>query len=50
MKMKENNIKQIWIEWMIVDETQFLPGFVEAYLIQEYYLKNKCLPIWNNSF
>lgn len=50
-KMKEDReIQQIVIEWYIINEQKYLPAFIEALLLQEYYTKNSCLPIWNNGF
>lgn len=40
----------IVIEWYIVDERKILPGFLEAALLQEYYEKHKCLPLWNTVY
>ncbi|MDE7074256.1 MAG: hypothetical protein K2O69_04305 [Odoribacter sp.] len=31
------NIKMLYIEWFIIDSKQYLPGYYEAVLIQEYY-------------
>ena len=50
-KMEENKeIQQIFIEWYIIDEQKYLPAFIEALLLQDYYTENSCLPIWNNKF
>lgn len=50
-KMNEDDeIRQIYIEWYIIDEQKYLPAFIEALLLQDYYTKNSCLPIWNNKF
>lgn len=50
-KLNENNeIQKIFIEWYILDEQKYLPGFIEALLLQDYYTHNSCLPIWNNEF
>ena len=47
---EDNAIQQIVIEWYTIDENKYLPSFIEAQLLQEYYTQNKCLPIWNKEF
>lgn len=50
-KMTEDNtIQQVYIEWYIIDEHKFLPSLIEAQLLQDYYITNSCLPIWNKEF
>ena len=43
------NLDKLIIEYFETDE-KFIPTFVEACLIQEYYLNNNKLPILNKSF
>ena len=51
MKMNEDNtIQKIFIEWYIIDERKYLPGLIEALLLQDYFTQHSCLPIWNNEF
>ena len=51
LKMKENkDLQEIFIEWCILDKNKCLPSAVKADLLQQYYLKHKCLPIWNKKF
>ena len=47
---KDIEIKQIIIEWYIIDEQKHLPGLIEALLLQDYFTHHSCLPIWNNEF
>ena len=47
---EDTEIKQIFIEWYIIDERKYLPGLIEAQLLQDYYMQHSCLPIWNNKF
>lgn len=50
-KMNEDDdIRQIFIEWYIVDQQKYLPSYIEAQLLQDYYSQNSCLPMWNNAF
>ena len=44
------NIKMLYIEWFIVDSKQYLLGYCEAVLIQEYYETYAKLPLWNKEF
>lgn len=38
MKMNEDNtIQKIFIEWYIIDERKYLPGLIEALLLQDYF-------------
>ena len=46
----DTEIKQIFIEWYIIDERKYLPSLIEAQLLQDYYMQHSCLPIWNNKF
>lgn len=43
------DIEKIILEYFETDEN-FIPAYIEASLIQEYYLKNNKLPILNKSF
>ena len=47
---KDIEIKQIIIEWYIIDEQKYLPGLIESLLLQDYFTHHSCLPIWNNEF
>ncbi len=47
---EDTEIKQIFIEWYIIDERKYLPGLIEALLLQDYFTQHSCLPIWNNEF
>lgn len=47
---EDAEIKRIFIEWYIIDERKYLPGFIEALLLQDYFTQHSCLPIWNNEF
>ena len=47
---EDAEIQQIFIEWYIIDERKYLPGLIEALLLQDYYTKHSCLPIWNKEF
>lgn len=47
---EDTKIKQIFIEWYIIDERKYLPSLIEAQLLQDYYTQHSCLPIWNNEF
>lgn len=47
---EDTEIKQIFIEWYIIDERKYLPSLIEAQLLQDYYTQHSCLPIWNNEF
>ena len=50
-KIKEDTkIEQIIIEWYIIDERKYLPGLIEALLLQDYFTQHSCLPIWNKEF
>lgn len=50
-KIKEDKtIKQIVIEWFIVDTKVLLPTFCEATLIQDYFSQHSCLPKWNAQY
>ncbi|RHR62679.1 hypothetical protein [Parabacteroides sp. AF17-28] len=46
------DIHKLVIQWFQTKDTQFidLPLYVEACLIQEYYLKKGKLPLWNREF
>ena len=46
----DSSLKRIYIEWLVIDEKQYLPGYVEACLIQQFYNQYKRLPLWNNRF
>ncbi len=51
MKMNEDNtIQKIIIEWYLIDVRKYLPGLIEALLLQDYFTQYSCLPIWNNEF
>ncbi|MCT7524429.1 hypothetical protein N5T77_05205 [Aliarcobacter cryaerophilus] len=43
------DIDKIIIEYFEIDQN-FIPAYIEACLIQEYYMKNNKLPILNKSF
>lgn len=47
---EDTEIEQIFIEWYIIDEQKYLPGLIEAQLLQDYYMQHSCLPVWNNEF
>lgn len=47
---EDTGIEQIFIEWYIINERKYLPGLIEAQLLQDYYMQHSCLPIWNNEF
>lgn len=51
-KMKEQNINKIRVKWYItIDETiKDIPGYVEGLLLQDFFNKQKKLPIWNICF
>lgn len=47
---EESDISQLFIEWYIIDTKQYIPGYYEAALIQEYYQQHARLPRWNLCF
>lgn len=52
LKMKEDKINQLKVEWFITFENKNrdIPAFIEALLIQKYFEKCRKLPIWNKDF
>lgn len=50
-KMNEDKqLKALYIEWYIIDEKLYLPGYCEAVFIQDYYSKHSKLPKWNKEY
>ncbi len=49
-KIKSGEFKRFKIYWFDTWSVGDLPGYVEGIVIQEYFNKNKCLPIWNNKY
>lgn len=47
---EDKQLKALYIEWFIIDETLFLPAYYEASLIQNYYSKHSKLPKWNKEY
>lgn len=50
MLQSDYTIHQIIIEWYIVNTRKFLPAFIEAQLLQNYYSLHQSLPLWNKEF
>jgi len=49
-KIKSGDIKRLKIYWFDTWSVEDLPGYVEGVVIQEYFDKNKRLPIWNKAY
>ena len=50
-KLNENpSIKELFIEYKIINEKKDLPSYYEAKLLQEYYQQHARLPRWNLCF
>ena len=49
-KIKSGDVKRLKIYWFDTWSVGDLPGYVEGIVIQEYFNKNKRLPIWNKAY
>lgn len=51
-KIQEEGLNKLIFNWFVTycGGVKDLPGYVEALLIQQYFIRNGCLPKWNKRF
>jgi hypothetical protein len=52
IQMERDSIEIFEVNWYVTfdDQNQHIPSFVEGILIQKYFEKYRCLPLWNKEY